>query len=185
MPLLPYDTLVIDSPLPVAEARARLEQATGPRRWLRTWGFVSVPSHPFVGEITDHRVRIQRAIVYQNSFLPHIEARLEPRAEGCRLAGTMSLHPLVGVFMLFWVAVAAVIALTAAVGSLRRGQMDAGAWMPLGMLIFAWGLCSGAFTVEARIARKRLAALLEGAALPRGAAPPALAPDETGLRPRA
>ncbi|HEX5869466.1 MAG TPA: hypothetical protein VFY65_03560 [Longimicrobium sp.] len=162
MPLLPYDKLLIDSPLPMEQARARLERITGPRTWLRTWGMLSVPSHPFVGEVTGDQVRIQRAIVYQNSFLPHIEARLEPRPEGCRLAGSMSLHPLVGVFMLFWVAMAAVIALSAAVGGLRRGELDAGWWMPLGMLVFAWVLCSGAFTIEAGIARNRLAALLEG-----------------------
>ena len=60
MPLLPYDTLLIDSPLPVEQAAARLQRATGPRKWLRTWGLLSVPSHPFVGKITGHRVSIQR-----------------------------------------------------------------------------------------------------------------------------
>ena len=158
MPLLPYDTLLIDSPLSVEQAAARLQRAIGPRPWFP---FGPRP-RPFHGEFTGHQVRIQRAIAYQNSFLPHIEARLEPRAEGCRLVGTMSLHPLVGVFMLFWVAVLVLIGLSAAVGGLAQGETGSGAWMPVGMLIFGWVLCSGAFTVEARIARKRLATLLEG-----------------------
>jgi hypothetical protein len=167
MPRLPYDTLLIESPLSVTQARARLERATGPREWLRTWGFLSVPSHPFVGTITDHQVSIQRAIAYQNSFLPHIEAHLEPRAEGSRLAGTMSLHPLVGVFMIVWVVMLVLMGLLAAPADLANAEFDEGRWIPLGMLIFGWVLCSGAFTIEARIARKRLAALLEGTAAER------------------
>lgn len=163
MPLLPYDTLLIDSPLPIEQAAMRLQLATGPRKLLRLWPALSAPSHPFVGELIDDEFRIERAIAYQNSFLPRIRARLEPRAEGCRLAGTMSLHPPVGVFMLVWVGMVALIGVPATLWGLAHGDFSQATWIPPAMLVFGWALCSGAFTIEARIARKRLAGLLEGA----------------------
>jgi hypothetical protein len=43
---------------------------------------------------------------------------------------------------------------------LARGDFRSGWGIPA-ILIFIWILCSGAFTVEANIARRRLAALLD------------------------
>jgi type VI protein secretion system component VasK len=74
----------------------------------------------------------------------------------------MSLHPLVGVFMIVWVVMVVLMGLPGTLGDLAQGGFGEGRWIPPGMLIFGWVLCSGAFTIEARIARKRLAALLEG-----------------------
>lgn len=158
MPLLPYATLLIDSPLPVERAAARLQQATGPRTLFR---FGPRSPHPFAGEITDREVRIERAIGYQNAFLPRIRAHLEPCAEGCRLVGSMSLHPFVAVFLAVWVGFLLMGLPTLL--RLARGEPSPQAWTLLAMLAFAWALAAGAFTVEARLARRRLAALLDAA----------------------
>lgn len=160
MPLLPYDTLLIDSPLSVARAGQRLQQATGPRKWVRWFG---VPVHPFEGTVTANEVRIQRGMGYQNSFLPQIRGRIEPRAEGSRLEGTMSLHPAVAVFLMVWFGIALLVGLPAILLALRMGDLSVGLWIALAMPLFAWALSAGAFTVEARLARQRLEALLEGA----------------------
>ncbi|HEX2076128.1 MAG TPA: hypothetical protein VHG08_00415 [Longimicrobium sp.] len=160
MPLLPFDTLLIDSPLSVDQACQRLQQATGPRKWFRWSG---MPAHPFEGTVTANEVRIQRGIRYQNSFLPQIHGRIEPRAQGSRLVGTMSLHPAVAVFMMVWFGAALLIGLPAILLALGTGDLSEGVWIALAMPLFAWALCTGAFTVEARLARQQLEALLEGA----------------------
>jgi hypothetical protein len=162
MPLLPYDTLLIDSPLPVDEARARLEQATGPRRWAR----YGPPPQPFQGEVTADEVRIERAITYQNSFLPRIRGRLEPRADGSRLQATLSPHPLAAAFMAVWFAGVLLIGVPSTVAGLLAGESGLAVWITPLMLAFGWILCSGIFTIEAHIARGRLAGLLEGAVHP-------------------
>jgi hypothetical protein len=159
MPLFPHATLLIESPLPVERAAARLQEATGPRTLFR---FGPRPPQPFAGEVTGSEVRIERAIGYQNSFLPRIRAHLEPRAGGCRLVGSMSLHPLVAVFLVVWVAFLLMMGLPALLW-LARGEPSPQAWTFLGMLAFAWVLSAGAFTVEARLAHRKLAALLDAA----------------------
>jgi hypothetical protein len=156
MPLFPYATLLIESPLSVEGAAARLQRATGPRTLFQ----IGPRSHPFAGEVTGHEVRIQRAIAYQNSFLPHIRAHLEPRAQGCRLVGSMSLHPLVSVFLIVWVGVL-VLMVTPSLLRLAYGEPAREPWTLLGMLAFSWILSAGSFTVEAHLARRRLAALLD------------------------
>jgi hypothetical protein len=161
MPLLPYDTLVIDSPLPPGEALARLRAATGPRRWFRGFG---AATHPFQGEVVGDEVRIERVIGYGNSFLPRIHGRVEPRAHGSRLNATMALHPLVAVFMLVWMAFALATGLPLAALQLARGLDEPAMLTPMGMALAGWLLASGCFTFEARIARERLTALLDARA---------------------
>lgn len=158
MPLLPYDTLVIESPLPVAEARGRLQGATGPVRWLR----FGPAAYPFEGEVTDDEVRIRRAIGYQNSFLPRIQGRLEPAARGSRLAATMEMHPLVMIFVGLWMAIAVTIALPMLVLALTSDPPAEMVLIPVAMVLGGWALTAGAFTLEARIARAHLTRLLDG-----------------------
>lgn len=158
MPLLPHQTLVIDSPLPADEALARLRAQTGQHRWFR-WGRVP---YPFEGEVAGSEVRIQRVIRYRNSFLPRIRGWVEPSVRGSRFTATLSLHPLVTVFMLVWFAMALAIGIPMTAVPLAEGSADPLALIPLAMLAFGWGMVSGAFTYEARVARDRLAAILEG-----------------------
>lgn len=158
MPLLPYDTLVIESPLPVAEALGRLQAATGPVRWMR----FGAPAYAFEGEVTEDEVRIRRAIGYQNSFLPRIEGRLEPAARGSRLSATMEMNSPVTIFMGLWMAVAVTISLPMLVLALVSDPPVAMVLVPVGMLLGGWALASGAFTLESHMARAHLTQLLEG-----------------------
>jgi hypothetical protein len=156
MPLFPYDTLQIDSPLSADAALARLRQATGPQRWFR----FGTPQQPFEGEVSADAVRIRRAIGYQNAWLPRIRGRIEPRAAGCRLHATLSLHPAVAVFIVVWFG-GALMMIPPALALVLAGGPPGGLVITPVMLLFGWGLCSGAFTFEAWAARERLAALLE------------------------
>lgn len=155
MRLLPYDKLSIHSPLPMDQAEARLRESVGPTRYLR---FGAGP-YPFQGEVDGTEVRIHRSIIYQNSFLPRIRARLEPHGQGSRLAGTMSLHPFVLVFSVVWVT-GVMIGLWQTVARVSRGGPAAEVGIPLAMLAFLYVTMSVGFWWEAAIARRRLAEIL-------------------------
>lgn len=158
MPLLPYDTLLIESPFPVDEVRGRLQGATGPVRWFR----FGAPTHPFMGEVADDDVRIHRAIGYQNSFLPRVAGRIEPTARGSRLTATMTLQPWVTVFIGVWMAMALAAAIPLLVLALTSDPPLGIVLIPVGMLLLGWAVASGAFTLEAHIARAQLTELLQG-----------------------
>jgi hypothetical protein len=69
---------------------------------------------PFIGTMDGPHFRIRRHIRYQNSFLPCIWGSIHPIAGGSRISVTMFLHPIIAVFMMVWLSIAA----TGAIGSL-------------------------------------------------------------------
>jgi hypothetical protein len=156
MPLLPDNPLVIDSSFSADEAIERLRAATGAPRWVR----FRVPATAFEGEITGREFRIRRAIHYQNGWLPRIRGHVQPRAEGCRLTVTMSLHPAVSVFVLLWLGAAAAFTIPALLLLLVHGA-PAPLMVPGMMLLFGGGISFGAYAFEANLARNQLTALLD------------------------
>ncbi|MBB4636861.1 hypothetical protein [Longimicrobium terrae] len=109
-------------------------------------------------------VRIRRAIRYKNSYLPRIHGRLEPRAQGSRLAATMSMHPFTIAFSAVWLAAALVIAVLAVPNLIR--EKNPLAIIPVGMIVFMYAMMSVGFWVEAGIARRRLAEILHASTPP-------------------
>lgn len=156
MPLLPFDSFSIDTPLSASEAAARLANVVEPRRLLRLGG----GEKPFEGVVSGDSFAIRRVIGYRNSFLPEIRGRIEATASGSRVRGTMRLHPLVLVFMALWVGFAAMLTIMALSGLQDPGEDGPPIGGALALLLFGWALVTLPFTIEARIARGRLAALL-------------------------
>ena len=64
----------------------------------------------------------------------------------------MSLHPLVLVFMLFWLGIVGL----GAAAALRRGEGGMGTLIPMGMFVFGVALTLGGFYPEAIKARRLL-----------------------------
>ncbi|MBB4636860.1 hypothetical protein [Longimicrobium terrae] len=160
MRLLPYDKLLIHSPLPVGQAEARLRESVGPERYLQ---FNAGPL-PFLGEVNGTEVRIHRSTAHENSFVPRIHARLEVHEQGSRLAGTMSLHPFVLAFLVVWVT-GTVIALRQMVARASRGEPASGVAIPIAMLAFMYLLTSVSFWWEADVARRHLKEILSSGEL--------------------
>ena len=159
MALLPFDRLVIDSPLSPEEAVARLAANVEPARWLRFGG----GAREFEGEVTGAGFRIARVIRYRNSFRPVIRGAVEPAPGGSRLVATLRLHPAVVVFMLVWLGVALLVTV-AMLALLVRGDAGPEALLGLLMLVFGWALATFPFGYEARVAREKLTRLLADAA---------------------
>ena len=98
--LLPYDTFTVQTRSPLAAVVERLSARVEPRKLVR---FPHHRNHlPYQGEVTDIGFSISRIIHYRNSFLPNIEGRFENHASGTLVKITLSIHPLVGIFIGFW-----------------------------------------------------------------------------------
>lgn len=156
--LFPRNQLVMDSPLTADEALSRLRHATGTPQWVK---MPFQPSEsPFEGRIDGNEVRIQRAIGYQNAWLPRIRGHVQPLADGSRLTATLSIHPLVAVFTVVWFA-AAVATMLPALMTLEVSAPGPAAIVALVMLLAGVAIF-GLYVFESRAARARLAELLIG-----------------------
>jgi hypothetical protein len=98
----------INVPPHIAVERLRaivLNEKERPSFWeafRMAWRSPDLMSPPFVGTVQEDSFRIRRDIRHRNSFLPVVCGRLVPTPTGTRVWVTMFIHPLVLVFMLFW-----------------------------------------------------------------------------------
>jgi hypothetical protein len=111
-----------------------------------------IPKQPFVGTMHNDTFRITRRIAYRNSFLPRIHGTLTSVPEGTQITLRMTIHPLVGLFMLFWLAGVSYGALQISAGT----AAGPGAFIPLVMLVFGIALTLLGFYPEAYKARRLL-----------------------------
>ncbi len=105
----------------------------------------------FAGQIDGNSFKLRRAISYRNSFLPQIEGAVSPDVSGSTVRIRMRLHPLISVFLTFWM----VFTILAFVGFatsefLKQGHLQYDVLGPLGMLAAATIVVQSGFWVEAK-----------------------------------
>ncbi|MBP0026313.1 MAG: hypothetical protein J7545_04760 [Roseofilum sp. SBFL] len=100
MRILPYDRFTLETPASVAEVIGHLEpHIEAPKIWQ--WRVP--PNHaPYCGTISEDGFKIRRVIHYRNSFLPQVRGRFESLPNGTAVHITLSLHPMVSIFLIFW-----------------------------------------------------------------------------------
>lgn len=154
MPLIPFDRFDVESPLPAEELSSRLAGSVEPKRWLRS----GRGERPFEGTVEDEgRFRIQRVIGYRNSFLPTLAGTVERTPGGSRIRGTMTMSPLVGIFIVIWLLGVLFFASPFLIAPREAAASPDPLWVaPVGMFLFGWLLVSGAFTFESRQAHRLL-----------------------------
>lgn len=106
MPLYRF-SVDVPAPLDVVAERLRSAPREPPGLWeslVSSWRRTNSSDPPFVGAVKDNSFRLQRNIHYRNSFLPQIRGRMIFVASGTRVNVVMFMHPLVFIFMLFWLA---------------------------------------------------------------------------------
>jgi hypothetical protein len=133
--------------------KALVREAPGFRQSLKeAFGFRPDGGPPFIGKVQGNEFKCYRDIRYRNSFLPRIAGRVDSDHNGTRIDVIMYLHPLVLVFVLFWLGGVGV----GAAAALRQG--DGGPWtlVPIGMFVFGVALTLGGFYPEAIKARRLL-----------------------------
>ncbi|MDB9528814.1 hypothetical protein PN498_22670 [Oscillatoria sp. CS-180] len=163
MKLLPRDRFSIQTHQSLSEIVAILEpHIEAPR--IR-WGF-SRNHPPYTGSLSESGFEIRRLIHYRNSFLPKIHGRFEAGAGGTTVHITMTLHPLVLVFLVawgsFWYTAAIPLTLSAAL----TGEVHpAVALLFLVSPLAALTLFCAAFWYEAKRSRRELTQMLQGVPL--------------------
>lgn len=105
----------------------------------------------FIGDVAEDSFHLYRNISYRNSFLPRVNGSLIATADGTEVLVRMHLHPVVAIFILFWLSAVGVGAFTAFYSEVGLPSL-----IPLGMFIFGIALTAIGFYPEALKARKLL-----------------------------
>jgi hypothetical protein len=147
MPFYRFEIEVNAQPPAVVERlRAIVRGKLSFRESLRqAFPFNKAEGAPFIGSVLDDSFKMRRNIRYRNSFLPMIRGRISSYGVGTRVSVTMFLHPVVVIFMIFWLGMVASVAFSYPTLSP----------IPWGMLAFGIALPVGGFIPEA-IKAKRL-----------------------------
>ncbi len=149
MVLLPYQRVSLRTQAPADVVLQRMAAEVEPRRWLRS-SFSKTPHRRFEGEITGDRFRLRRIIGYRNSFLPTVAGRVQSDGLATLLEATLTLHPLVAVFMLVWLGGVGTAALSMLPHLATPGEHSLVGLVPAGMFVFGYLLMQLAFLAEVK-----------------------------------
>ncbi len=155
---MPFYRFQIDSPLPtqtvLLRIRALVREKPGSWQSIKeSFGRRPDDCPPFIGKVEGDAFRMYRDIRYRNSFLPQVRGSVVSTSRGSRVLITMHLHPLVALFVLFWLSAVG----TGALAAFNSQNGNSGlALIPAGMFLFGIVLTVGAFYPEAFKARKLL-----------------------------
>jgi hypothetical protein len=152
-PLMPLRRFVIESPLPLAVAHARLAAAVEPKQWLRFGG----GERPFEGRVDETSFEIWRIIGYGNSSRPAIRGTLVPAGNGTTVEGSimLSLSLFARIFLIIWfggVLVGCIVALVAVANGTREPLLI----IPFAVLAVVSLSMIGGFAFEVRKALREL-----------------------------
>lgn len=155
MVLWPFQRVSLRTALPADVVLQRLAAEVEPRRWFRS-PFGKTPHKRFEGEITGERFRVNRIIGYRNSFLPQVAGSVRSDGLATVLEATLMLHPVVAVFMLFWLGAVGLGGLGLLAQLATPGEHSWLALAPTGMFVFGYLLMQLAYLAEARPAKRFL-----------------------------
>ncbi len=165
MKYLPLENLTYSTSLSPQEALDRIAAVTEPAKGFRlTNPFSSKSRLPYEGHVRGDSFNITRIIGYRNSFLPRIKGQVSGglgRTSLTKVRVTMRLHPFVLAFMGIWLCGVGVFMVVGLVAAIERGSFDSVVLIPIGMLVFGYGLATGAFKFESGKTKRDLASLLE------------------------
>jgi len=138
--------LDVDVPRQIVADRLRAVVGDKPPFWksLFTVWWSRDPRSPFTGIVDDDSFRVRRDIRYRNSFLPLVWGRFISTPTGTRVNVIMFIHPLVALFMVFWLGIVGH-------GAFRGASNSPIVW---GMFVFGIALTVGGFVPEAIKAKR-------------------------------
>ena len=140
--------MTIESKLSVEECRALLKGATVPESIL---GTMFLPAGKIIGKFDEDTFRLRQKKSYNNSFAPFFFGKLSRTNSGTEISGEFRMHPLVRVFMTFWLGMVVLIGgimvvvslgqiVTGRVPAQQRGSPWMGVLIPMIMLVFGTGM---------------------------------------------
>ena len=163
--LLPYEKFEIEASLSLEQSRQRLASIIGRKPSFAEsfkYMFRKSGTDQFMGEVTQEGFKIRRIIYYRNSFLPQITGQFLPSPRGTKVQVTMTLHPVVLVFMAIWFA-AVGFALVASAPIGLKDPLQPIFLIQASMFLFGFIMVQSGFLFEARKARKIISRLFANA----------------------
>jgi hypothetical protein len=134
---LPFQRLVLHSPLSVAEARAALLRQMADVPFFKNAG-----GKPMRGRLQADRFRCSRVINYRNLFLPVVQGRLSSASTGTRVELLFRLPVFSTLFMTVWTL--GIVAILAGVLFGHARAPGVGFW-GLTLPLFTLGIASAGF----------------------------------------
>ena len=151
MKCLPYDCWTIESPLDVPSLVAGMQERIEPFKWFRLW--FSDDIAPLEGTVHQQGFSVRRIIGYRNSFLPMLYGTFIPNPNGTTIRIRMMPHPLVVGFMVNWLGLVGLFAISGLVMIVQNGE-----WWLFTVASFMGGagllLSYGCFFAEAGKAKR-------------------------------
>jgi hypothetical protein len=157
MTFLPFETIVIETPLTKEETISNLTKSIEPEKTFRF--FNKSDTKDFEGQLRGNEFEIKRIISYRNSFLPIIKGRLQTIGTGTRVTVNMRLHVAVMVFMAVWFGFVGLFFVASLLGSEDNSDTIL---FPLGMLFFGYALTMGGYLFESYRTKEILIAITKG-----------------------
>ncbi|MEO1348497.1 MAG: WD40 repeat domain-containing protein [Cyanobacteria bacterium J06635_15] len=159
MKLLPYNHFSIQTIQTLPAVIAALDAHIEPPKFR--WG-LSRDHAPYTGTLSNTGFKIRRIIHYRNSFLPNIRGRFEPSPGGTVVHITLSLHPVVIVFLVCWLSFWYGISLPIFLSGLFSGGVipEIGLFLLAPLILFSifWGV----FWFEANRSQRELIQIIQG-----------------------
>jgi hypothetical protein len=159
---LPYQTLMIETPMSPVEAMERLAAQVGPRPGL-LGGFWGADYKPYTGTVRAAEFKLTRNLMYRNSFRPVIIGRAEATAHGALVRVSLRPDFAVLLFMLLWVGLLVEFELAELWAYWEAWQAgEPRPWPPIRlevpglMLLAGYGLAWVGFRLEAALAERFL-----------------------------
>ncbi len=156
IPLIPYRRFELATSLEPGTVATRVAGNLSARRSF--WDRITGHGRGFEGEVTSERFRFSRIIGYRNSFLPVVRGHIRPDTGGSRVDVTMTIHPAVMLFLVFWGVGFGAGAVAALVATLQGGTT--GDLVVVAVVPIAYVVITLAFGIEALKAERFIRAML-------------------------
>jgi hypothetical protein len=102
MAFVPYENIILESDLSYNEILNRIQNIIEPRRYIFSRLLKKDNGKTYEGELFENKFKINRIILYRNSFIPIIYGTIISESNKTKIYVKMKLHIFVKIFMCLW-----------------------------------------------------------------------------------
>jgi hypothetical protein len=158
---VPYKNIIFESALSYNEIINRIQNRIEPKRSLFSRLRKNNGNHMYEGELFENEFKINRIILYRNSFLPIIYGTIISESNKTIINVKMKLHIIVKIFMGLWLGFFVLEFLTNINNFISDIELNIFLFMPMAMILFGYIFMTGMFKFESRKSKIYLEELFE------------------------
>jgi hypothetical protein len=150
---MPYENIIYESNLAYDEIINRIQNIIEPRKiFIRK--IKNDNGRPYEGELHENTFRMNRIILYTNSFIPIIHGTIIKENNKTKIKIIMKLHIFVSIFMSLYF-------MFFAFEFLADMRLNAFPFTPMAIIFFGYILMTGMFKIETKKSKEYLKRLFE------------------------